>query len=59
MQPTPEESNLAAELGLEGENGEIDKDDEEVFTMVEGVAEVVSSDPMTVKEACNRTDWPK
>jgi hypothetical protein len=37
MQPAGESSNLAAELGIVGEYGEIDEDDKEVFVMVAGV----------------------
>lgn len=46
-------------LGMVGENGEIDEDNEEVFAMMAGVVEIESSDPTMVKEACKRTDWPK
>jgi hypothetical protein len=59
MQPAPAESNLAAELGMVEENGELDEDDEEVFAMMAGVAAIEGTDPTTVKEASARTDWPK
>ena len=59
MQPISEESNLAVELGMVGECGEIDEDDEEVFAMIAGVAAIEGSDPMTVQEVRARTDWPK
>jgi len=59
MRPVPEESNLAVELGMVGECGEIDEDDEEVFAMIAGVAAIEGSDPTTVQEARARTDWPK
>lgn len=47
---------MAAELGLVGENGEIDEDHEDVFAMIAGVAAVESRD---LKEAYKRSDWPK
>lgn len=59
MQQVPEESNLAVELGMLGEDGEVDEDDEEVFAMMAGVDEVESTDPITLEEARVRTDWPK
>lgn len=37
----------------------MDEDDEEIFTMVAGVAAVEGTDPTTVKKASARNDWPK
>ena len=49
---TPEVSNLAADLGLLTYDGGLDKDDEEVFTMVAATADVEGMDPMSVEEVC-------
>ncbi|KAG1734689.1 uncharacterized protein EDB91DRAFT_1083977 [Suillus paluster] len=49
--PVGESINLAAELGMVGEYGEIDEDNNEVFAMVAGVAAVEGVDPTMVKEA--------
>ena len=56
MQPAEESSNLAVELGMVGEYGEMDEDDEEIFVMVAGVAAVEGTDPTTVKEASARNN---
>ena len=60
MQPIAEESsNLAVELGMVGEDGRLDEDDEEVFAMVAGTLDIEGSDPIMVEEARSQIDWPK
>lgn len=51
MQPVGESSNLAVELGMMGEYGKMDEDDEEIFAMVAGVVAVEGTNPMMVKKA--------
>lgn len=43
--------NLAVELGMMGEKGEMDEDDVEVFAMVTSAVEIEGTDPETVEEA--------
>jgi hypothetical protein len=54
-----ETGNLARELGMLGDDDQLDEDDSENFAMVARVAEVEGSDPTSDNEAHKHCDWPK